>query len=79
MSNTSVATSQFAFEKYQEYDNTDDAYGMNQQEKDIFGDRNPEDHEKIRIISKSQNHLYWLTRDKNASTTDEDGQYFITQ
>jgi len=52
---------QYVLEKYYEYDTTMDRFGMSKKDYEVFGDRAPTGHEKVRIISKSGNHTYWLT------------------
>jgi len=45
---------------YDDYDDLEDFFGLCEKEQAVFGDRAPTNHEKLRIISKTQSQLYWL-------------------
>ena len=71
-----VDQSPFFLDNYADYDDTKDFYGLSPIEIALFGDRCSENHEKIRIISKSHTQLYWLTL---INEEEHDGKLFIEQ
>lgn len=66
----------FMIENFEDYDDTKDFYGLSQLDLAVFGDRHSENHEKIRIMSKSHTQLYWLTL---INEEEHDGKLFIEQ
>lgn len=68
--------SPFFIDNFDDYDDTKDFYGLSQLDLAIFGDRSSDNHEKIRIISKSHTQLYWLTL---INEEEHDGKLFIEQ
>lgn len=63
-------------DNYDKYDDTKDFYGLAQVDLDVYGDRCSDNHEKIRIISKSRTQIYWLTL---INEQEHDGKLFIEQ
>ena len=61
-------------EDFQDHDDTKDFYGLPPVDLAVFGDRSSDNHEKIRIISKSRTQLYWLTL---INEEEHDGKLFI--
>jgi len=52
---------------YNSFIDTEDKFGICPRDFNIFGDRVPKGYQKIRLLSKSLNQLYWLTKNKHDS------------
>ena len=77
LSNLSIIVSQYAVERFHEYDNSDNRFGMNAQLLEVFGNRRPSGYTRIRIISRIKNHVYWLMVDNKIMQSE--GHYHIIQ
>lgn len=57
---SSKSKEQFSKHKFKDHTDRDNKHGLSKQEFSLFGDRFPKGYEKVRLISKSQRHIYWI-------------------
>lgn len=64
-------------EQFQKFDDSSDIFGLTKFEKDLFGDRTPKNHQKIKVLSKCHTQIYWLSQ--LATSRNEFAGYHMEQ
>lgn len=61
----------FASQKFKDFINIDNKFGLSDQDALIFGNRAPEGYKKLGLLSKLKNQVYWIFK-RIVEPTEED-------